>query len=200
LTILARALIREDRTSEAVDLLQQSLTIKERVFGKVHPSVASSLNELGGVALKQGKNDDAEQYFTRMVSIYREVYGEHHYLLGIALSNVASVYMARQQWPQAEKIYRQVVPIFTESQSANHINTGIARIKLGRVLLRQRRYAEAVSESRAGYGILIKQMDPKVSWLVNARTDLAEEYDALKQPEQAEKFRVEAAARGNKNC
>jgi serine/threonine protein kinase/tetratricopeptide (TPR) repeat protein len=194
LTILARTLIHEDRSEEAVDLLQQSLAIKERVYGKVHPTVASSLNELGTAALRQGKNDAAEQYFSRMVGIYREVYGEHHYLFAVALSNLGSVYSNQEEWPRAEKIYRQVIPIFTESQSANHINTGVARIKLGRSLLRQNRYTEAETETHAGYEILIKQMDPKVSWLVNARKDLAEEYDALKQPEQAAKFRAEAAA------
>jgi serine/threonine protein kinase len=198
LTLLARALVREKRFDEAVDLLQQSLAIKERVYGKVHPSVASSLNELGTAALLQGKNDAAEQYFSRMVDIYRQVYGEHHYLFAVAVSNLGSVYSSRQEWPRAEKIYRQVIPIFTESQSANHINTGIARIKLGRALLRQNRYAEAESETRAGYEILIKQMDPKVSWLVNARKDLAEEYDALKQPGQVAKFRAEAAALDSK--
>jgi hypothetical protein len=33
-----------------------------------------------------------------------------------------------------------------------------------------------------------------VSWLVNARKDLLEEYEGLKQPEQAAKFRAEIAA------
>ncbi len=198
LTILARALVRENRDDEAADLLQQSLAIKEQVYGKVHPSVASTLNELGTVALRQGKNGAAEQYFLRMVDIYREVYGVHHYLFAVALSNVGSVYTSREEWPRAEKIYRQAIPIFTESQSANHINTGIARIKLGRSLLRQNRYAEAETETRAGYDILVKQMDLKVTWLVNARKDLAEEYDALKQPEQAAKFRAEEAALDSK--
>jgi eukaryotic-like serine/threonine-protein kinase len=199
LTILARALVREDRFDEALGLLQQSLAIKEQVYGKVHPSVASSLNELGTAALKQGKNDAAEQYFLRMVDIYRQVYGEHHYLYAVALSNVGSVYTSREEWPRAEEIYRQAIPIFAESQSANHINTGIARIKLGRSLLRQNRYAEAEAETRAGYGILVKQMDLKVTWLVNARKDLVEEYDALKQPEEAAKFRAEAAALDSKS-
>jgi serine/threonine-protein kinase len=135
-----------------------------------------------------------------MVEIYRQVYGEHHYLFAIALSNLGSVYSGREEWPRAEKIYRQVIPIFTESQSATHINSGVARIKLGRTLLRQNRFAEAEAESRAGYEILVKQMDPKVSWLVNARKDLAEEYDALKQPEQAAKFRAETAALDTKAC
>lgn len=194
LTILARALVREERFDEGMGLLEQSLAIKERVYGNVHPAVASTLNELGSAALKQHRDKAAEQYFLRMVDIYRQVYGEHHYLYAVALSNVGSVHTSREDWPRAEKIYRQAIPIFTESQSANHINTGIARIKLGRTLLRQNRYAEAESETRAGYEILVKQMNLKVTWLVNARKDLAEEYDALKQPEQAAKFRAEAAA------
>ncbi len=200
LTILARALVRENQFDEALDLLEQSLAIKERVYGKVHPTVASSLNELGTAALRQGKNDAAEQYFSRMVEIYRQVYGEHHYLYAVALANLGSVYSSREEWPRAEKIYRQVIPIFTESQSANHINTGVARIKLGRALLRQNRYHEAETETRAGYEILVKQMDLKVTWLVNARKDLAEEYDALKQPQQAAKFRAEAAALDSKTA
>ncbi len=190
----ARTLVFENRYDEAAGLLQQSLAIKERVYGKVHPSVASSLNELGNTAVRQGNYDAAEHYFTRMADIYRAIYGEHHYLLGIALSNLAGVYASRQDWPRAEKLFRQAVRLFTETQSANHINTGIARTKLGRTLLHERRYAEAETESRAGYDILIKQMSPGASWLVNARKDLVEEYDALKQPQQAAEFRAELTA------
>jgi serine/threonine protein kinase/tetratricopeptide (TPR) repeat protein len=194
LTILARSLVYQKRYAEASDLLQQSLVIKERTFGKVHPSVASTLNELGSVALQEGKYDAAEQYFTRMADIYRTEYGEQHYLYATALSNLASVYTAQQQWTRAEKLYRQAIPIYVESQSPTHINTGIARIKLGRTLLRQLRYGDAEAETHAGYDILRTQMDPKVSWLVNARKDLVEEYEGLKQPEQAAKFRAEIAA------
>jgi eukaryotic-like serine/threonine-protein kinase len=194
LTILARSLVYQQRFAEASDLLQQSLAIKERTFGKVHPSVASTLNELGSVALQQGKYDAAEQYFERMADIYRTEYGEQHYLYATALSNLASVYTAQQQWPRAEKLYRQAIPIYIQSQSPTHINTGIARIKLGRTLLRQHRYADAEAETHAGYDILSAQMNPKVSWLMNARKDLAEEYEALKQPDLAAKFRAEIAA------
>ncbi len=198
LTILARSLVYQKRYAEASDLLQQSLAIKERTFGKVHPSVASTLNELGSVALQEGKYDAAEQYFTRMADIYRSEYGEQHYLYATALSNLASVYTAQQQWTRAEKLYRQAIPIYVESQSPTHINTGIARIKLGRTLLRQQRYADAEGETHEGYDILRTQMDPKVSWLVNARKDLVEEYEGLKEPDQAARFRAEIAANETK--
>ncbi len=194
LTILARALIHQNRFKEATDLLQQSLAIKERAFGKVHPSVASTLNELGSLALQENKYDVAEQDFKRMADIYRAVYGEHHYLFGTALSNLGSVYSAQHQWSRAEPLYRQAISIYTQALSATDVNVGTARIKLGRALLHQHRYAEAETETRAGYDILITQMDPKVNWLVNARKDLVEEYEALKQPEQAAKFRAEIAA------
>jgi serine/threonine-protein kinase len=198
LTILARALVYQNRLDEAEELLQQSLALKERQFGKVHPSVASTLNELGGVALREDKYDAAEQYFQRTAEIYRTMYGEHHYLYATALSNLASVYSAEKEWTRAEKLYRQALPIYIETQSSTHINTGIVRIKLGRTILRQRRYAEAEAETRGGYDILIAQMDPKVSWLVNARKDLVEEYEAMKLPDQAAKFRLEIAAAAGK--
>ncbi|HTA51464.1 MAG TPA: serine/threonine-protein kinase [Candidatus Acidoferrum sp.] len=193
LTVLARALVKEQKYAQANDLLQHSLAIKERVYGNVHPSVASSLNELGSLALQTNKYADAERDFTQMAAIYRSIYGEHHYLFATALSNLASVYTAQKEWARAEKIFRQVIPIYTETQSADHINTGIARIKLGRTLLRQQQYAEAETETRAGYEILVKKMDPNVSWLVNARKDQIEEYDALKRPADAAKFRNEQA-------
>jgi serine/threonine-protein kinase len=197
-TILARALLKEQRYAEANDLLQHSLAIKQRVYGDVHPSVASSLNELGSLALQQGRYADAERDFTRMAAIYRQIYGEHHYLLATALSNLASVYTAQKQWARAEKIFRQVVPMYTDTLSADNINTGIARVKLGHTLLRENRYADAEPESRAGYEILGKKMDPKVSWLVNARKDLIDEYDALHKPEEAAKFRAEESAVASK--
>jgi len=197
MTVLARALMYEKRYDEAREMLAQSLAIKERVFGDNHPSVASTLNELGNTASMQGNYAAAEEYYKRMGDIYRDVYGEHHYLYGVALSNVGSVYLGRHEWTKAEEIFRRVVAIFSESQGPAHVNTGIAQEKLGRALLREHRYTEAEVETRGGYEILTAQMDPQVSWLVSARKDLVEEYDALKQPQQAARFRAELAAPQN---
>jgi serine/threonine-protein kinase len=166
------------------------------VFGKVHPQVASTLNELGGVALARDRFAKAEALARRVLAIYRTVYGGKHAFTGVGVSNLASVYVAQEQYARAEPLYREAIGIFTESQGAEHLNTGIARIKLGRTLLRQRRYAEAVRETLAGYQILTKQTDPGVSWLVNARKDLVVAYDSLGQPEKAARFRAELADTG----
>ncbi len=199
LTVLGRALRFEPQgNDEAARLFEQALVIRERVFGKVHPQVASTLNEMGGVALARNRFAEAEVLARRVLAIYRTVYGGKHAFTGVGVSNLASVYVAQQQYARAEPLYREAIEIFTESQGAEHLNTGIARIKLGRTLLRQRRYAEAVRETLAGYEILAKRTDRGVSWLVDARKDLVVAYDSLGQPEQAAKFRAELADTASK--
>jgi serine/threonine protein kinase/tetratricopeptide (TPR) repeat protein len=193
LTQLGRALVFGKKFEQGIPVLQTALAINERVFGPVHPAVASTVNELGNAAFYRKDLAFAETSFTRMVEIYREVYGEKHHLFGIALSNLASVKVEQQQPAEAERLYRRVVVIFTEAQGAEHVNTGIARIKLGRALLRQGRYAEAAAESLAGYEIVSKLSDSRVTYLVNARKDLVAAYDSLKQPEKAVRFRAELA-------
>src|SRR5438445_11468972 len=97
-----------------------------------------------------------------------------------------------------EELLRGGTPV---SRSAQHVcsnpsgrasaSGNRARVRLGRAILRQRRYSEAENESRAGYELLMKQINAPANWLNKARTDLEEEYDALKKPEQAGKFRAE---------
>ncbi len=195
LTMLARVLNRTpERQVEAREVIGQALAIRERVYGPKHPRVASTINELGAVALGANRLDEAEQHFLRVVAIYREVYGTNHYLTGIGLSNLASTYMAEKKLPQAEQLFREALAIYAKTLPANHTNIGIARVKLGRSLLRQGRFADAAAESLGGYEILKPQMDPTASWLKSARTDLIEAYEALKQPDQAAKFKAEQAA------
>jgi serine/threonine-protein kinase len=192
--MLARVLNRtSERQAEARDLIGQAIAIRERVYGPEHPRVASTLNELGAVALGQGRLEEAEQNFQRVIAIYRKAYGTNHYQTGIGLANLASTYMAGKKFTQAEKLFREALEIYTRTLPPAHTNIGIGRIKLGRVLLRQHRYAEAAAESLAGYELLKPQMEPGVSWLKAARTDLIEEYEALKQPQSADRFRQEQA-------
>jgi serine/threonine protein kinase len=198
LTGLGEALGYESKFDEADGALQQALTIQEHVYGPVHPAVAEALNELGNVASMRNHLDEAEARFRRAADIYRAVYGDHHYQVAIALSNVASLYYDRKNYPRAEQLFRDVVRRFTEALSADNVNTAIARLKLGRTLLHQNRYREAEVETSASYEILTRQTSPATSFVRAARKDLAAEYDGLRQPEKAAKYRAELGAAENK--
>lgn len=191
LTLIGRALVFQKRPDEAWGLLQRSVAIRERVYGPDHPQVASALNELGNLALSRERYAEGEQYFRRVVAIYKTAYAGKHYLISIGLSNLASVYMAQKDFRKAEPLLREAMEMYAKTLPPGHVNVGIGRIKLGRTLLRQKRYAEAEEQTRGGFAILSAQASPAVSWLNNARRDLAEEYAALGQPEKAAAFRQE---------
>ena len=194
LTALAESLTYENKYDEAVSSLNQALAIQERVYGPAHPSVAETLNELGNVASMRDHLDEAEARFQRAADIYRAVYGDHHYLVAIALSNVAGITYDKKDYPRAEQLFRDVIRRYEETLPADNVNLAIAHIKLGRALLHDNRYKDAEPETRAGYEILIKQSSPSTSFIHAARKDLAAEYEALNQPQQAARFRAELAA------
>ena len=141
----------------------------------MYPNVASTLNEFGNLALMNNRHDEGERYFRRVVAIYRDVYSGKHYLIGIGLANLGSAFMARKQWKEAEALFREALEMYAQTLAPGHFNIAITRIKLGRVLLRQKLYKQAHVETKGGFDILSKQSSPAVSWLNNARQDLAEE-------------------------
>jgi serine/threonine-protein kinase len=122
------------------------------------------------------------------------VYGEKHYLIGIAESNLGGVYAERKQYVRAEQLFRDALQTYAKTLPPEHFSVGVSRIRLGGALLGQKRFVEAEAESRAGYQIVMKQTSPTVKWVQTARKDLAAEYEALKQPDKAAKFRAELAA------
>jgi serine/threonine-protein kinase len=181
----------ENRYDEAAGYLRQALTIQERVYGPVHPKVASALNDLGNTALQKDHLDEAEADFRRIVEIYKSVYHDHHYLIATALSNLASVYTARKENARAEPIFREALARYMDTLGPEHSNTAIAHLKLGRALLRQDRFQEAEAETRAGYETLRKQVGPSNNFLRAARKDLTLIYAGLKQPENVRRFEAE---------
>jgi len=187
---VGQSLIYQGRYDEAAPVLQEALAIQERIFGKVHPQVAMGLNILGLLELRRGHLGEAEKDFTRMADINRAVYDDRHYLVGIALLNLGEVYLAEKNNARAEQSYREALARFTEKLPPGHPNTAIVQVRLGHTLVLERQYKEAESHLLAGYEVLVKQPEAGASRIHNARTDLVTVYEALHQPDQANKFRA----------
>jgi serine/threonine-protein kinase len=193
LTMVGRAMRPQNKLQEADSVLRESLAIRERVFGPVHPNVASTLNDIALIALVREHYAEAESSYVRVIDIYRKVYNGKHYYIGIGLANLASVYMAKGDNVRAERGFREALAMYAQTLPPNHLNVGIATIKLGRSLLRQHRYNESVKASTAGYDIVLKQTDPSIGWLTNARKDLVAAYDSLGMREKAARYAAELA-------
>jgi serine/threonine-protein kinase len=197
MTVYARGLLQEEPTEERQDmadsLLRQALAVREHAFGPESHEVASTLNEVGNLALDRLRYDEAATAFRRTVEIYRHAYGDHHSTVAIAFGNLGSVYMSSGDNVRAEGYFHQALAAYEGAEPATSINVGIARIKLGRVLMRQKRYAEAERQTRMGYDNLVSQADSEISFLKAARKDLVADYEALGRTAEAARFRAELA-------
>jgi eukaryotic-like serine/threonine-protein kinase len=195
MTYIAQALVNQGRYDAAESFVNESLPILEHNYPTgLHQRIALALSIKGAIAVHRGKLEDAENDYRRMAEIYRSLYGDAHQFTAVALSNLAGVYLKKGQYVRAETLLRDVVQRFNQALPAGHVNIGIAQIRLGRALAGEKRYPEAVVESLAGYSILTKQASPSAKWLQEARQDLAGIYDALKEPQNASKFRAEITA------
>ena len=68
----AAALRQAGKHSEAIQLAQQTLAIREKQLGPDHPDVAESLAKLGRLYLQRGRNADAESVLGRAQAIFEQ--------------------------------------------------------------------------------------------------------------------------------
>lgn len=191
---LGSTLMYEKKLPEAQDWLQRALAIQDKNYGTMGPRVAFVLNSLGSVSKQLGDFAAAEADYRRVIEIYRAAYGDSDYRVAIGISNLASVYLAEKDYGRAEPMFREVLQRLEKVLPAENINIAIAKIKLGRTLLGERRYGDAEQYSRSGYDSLIKQSSPSTVFVQYAREDLAAEYDDLRRPQDARRFRDELRA------
>ena len=66
---------KQERSAEAVPLLEQALVIREKSFGPDHPLVATSLNNLAAVYYKQGRQAEAKALTARANEVRTKAVG-----------------------------------------------------------------------------------------------------------------------------
>src|SRR5438874_9599478 len=71
---------RKDREAEVVEL--EALALREKLFGRDHPAVAASLNELGLIVQSFGRLTEAEAMFREALRINRKFLGDEDAQVG----------------------------------------------------------------------------------------------------------------------
>src|SRR3954469_14838237 len=112
-----------------------------RTFGPDHPNVATALNLLGVVNLKQGKFNEAEGNFRRMLTIYERRLGPDHEYTAAALNSLALVLERMGDYPGAETLLRRSLAILDKKLGRSHPDTATTLSNLSRVLDSQGKFA-----------------------------------------------------------
>jgi tetratricopeptide (TPR) repeat protein len=92
-----------------------NLKINEFHYGKEHINTALSLNNVGAILTKQGKNIEAEPFYLRALSIREKNLDPLDSEIGISVFNLGTLYLEINRYELAEKNIKRAIDIFQES-------------------------------------------------------------------------------------
>ena len=128
--------------AEAEPLYRRALAIDEASLGPDHPSVATSLNNLGLVLQATGRLAEAEPLYRRALAIDEASLGPDHPSVATSLNNLGLVLQATGRLAEAEPLYRRALAIDEASLGPDHPSVATSLNNLGLLLQATGRLAE----------------------------------------------------------
>src|SRR5262249_53157240 len=124
-----------------------------------HPSVSSSLNNLGALYEDMGDYERAKQRLKQALAIDEKISGPDNRGLVPALNNLAEGCRLSRNFTEAQPLYLRAIKILEEA-SPNSSVLGVMYTNLGKMYQEQGDYAQAESTLKHAMEIYEKALDP----------------------------------------
>ncbi len=120
--ITAYVLQNKGDFSGALQLSQQALAIDTKIYGAIHPTVATDLKTLGGILQSQGNITESLDFTKKALGIDTKIYGEVHPIVATDLKTLGGIFQTQGNITESldftkkalgidTKIYGEVHPI-----------------------------------------------------------------------------------------
>ncbi len=154
------ALARQGRQAEAIPVIQQALTLQERLDGSEHVSLSAVLNMLGDALKGMGRLDEALAHQQRAQALLEKAYGPDHPRVAILLNNQGTTLVALNRYTEAlarqEESLARLERAHGPGQPANYViallgNMGAIHYSLGRLAEAERTLGRALRLAREAF-------------------------------------------------
>lgn len=165
---------------EAESLLQQGLTIYERMLGPEHPDTAPCLTALALLYSKQGipgKYEQAESLLQRVLAIHQRAFGPEHPEMAHSLDNLALLYERQGKYEQAELLLQQALAICEQVLGPNHSDTANGLDSLAWLYGKQGKYEQAATLYQRALAIYDLLLEPDHLGTATSLNGLAQVYE-----------------------
>jgi tetratricopeptide (TPR) repeat protein/CHAT domain-containing protein len=184
----------QNQYDEAARLYQNSLAIREKVFGPDHYDITTKLNELAIIHYRQGEYAEAESLFLRALKILEGTLGPDHADVAGMLNNLASLYETQDKYTEAESFYTRARNIYEKILGPNSLEVATLLNNMAGLYKEQTKYAEAESLYKRALEIRESASPPDYAKVAGSLNNLASFYDEQAKYTEAESHYSRAVA------
>ncbi|MEM7167049.1 MAG: tetratricopeptide repeat protein, partial [Planctomycetota bacterium] len=151
----------QGKYDEARRLYERAQAIEIKVLGPEHPSVATSLNNLGALLKAQGKYAGARRLYERALAITEKALGAEHRSVAMRLNNLAVLLEEQGKYDEARPLHDRALAIFEKVLGRDHPDVASSLNNLAGLLRDQGKYDEARRLYERAQAIEIKVLGPE---------------------------------------
>ena len=131
------ALYEHGDLEKAEAVIQQALAFAEKTYGAEDPHVATSLNNLGTLYIRQKRFQEAMPLIQGALAIREKHFGYDHPSVAIPLGNLATFYRAGGLTSVAEPLARKALVMIIKDAGSQHPMTAQCLNNLATILMDQ---------------------------------------------------------------
>ena len=178
---------QQGKYSEAIDLAQKALRIRQQVLGDKHLYVGISLNNLAELYLLTLRYKDAESSYSKALKIFRRLPMEENQYVANTFDNLAILYYSMGKYEDAEKSSKQALEMLIRLRGDEHLDVAISLNNQGELYKSMGRYKDAEKSLKQALEMKkrLLRTDEHLSLAISLN-NLAGLYESMGRYEQAE--------------
>ena len=150
--------VRRDDPDAARTLLEGAFDDLQAVYGPRHRKLALVSHNLGNLALRDLRTDDAAEHFSRAVAISRSSLGESHPGLARALVGLGSAALESGRYAESIPSFDEAIEIATRVLGPEHIMVAWAKVNRAMARVRSEDHAAAIPDAEDALRVELEQL------------------------------------------
>jgi tetratricopeptide (TPR) repeat protein len=181
---VARVLEAASKYPDAEKFLARAIAIREKASGPDSAELSPDLSQLARVDVAKHNLPEAEVLYQRVLKIQQNKFSPNSPELLPTLDALAA--LALEQKKDAEPLLKQTLSIREGNLGPNHVEVAKNLDRLAAIYTEQKRFVEAQKSSERALFIWMKELKPGSPELAEKYEKVAELYEALNRPVDAE--------------
>lgn len=184
---LALLLAGQGEFDEAEEYHRLALARKRDVLGPVHPSIASTLNNLGVLLTQLQRFPEAEPVMRESLAMRQKLYDDNHPEIAAGMGQLAALLTRQERYDEAEPLLQQALEMRRATLEPGHPHIAVNLNNLANLYRAQGDYVRAEPLYHEAIAIMRETVGVEHPWALSMIRNLGEMYLLAHRAGDAEK-------------